>query len=190
MGPRLSSNGVLLESQRDPDFTERLVSSPPGEKILSCIQCGTCSSTCPLSHYMDYTPRRLIYLAREGFKDLVLRSRTPWICASCFNCVVQCPAVIDISGVMHLIRRTALAEGTYPRDEIIPALSRSFYEEVVRHGRINEARVALGAKGIGGALGMMGLGLKLWRKGRVKLSAERMRDPSELRDMLREVSGE
>ncbi len=180
---------VLSESQRDRGFVESLVSSPEGEKIFQCIQCGTCSSTCPLSGFMDYTPRRIIYLAREGFKDIVLRSRAPWICASCFNCVAQCPVGIDISGVMHLLRRLALAEGIHPRDELMPALSKSFYEEVLKHGRINEARVALAAKGLGGALGMLGLGLKLWRKGRMSLSAERIRDPSEIRKMVEEVGG-
>jgi len=187
-GLLLSIVGFLSEKQRDRRFMEQLLSSPEGSKILECIQCGTCSSTCPLSHYMDLTPRRLIYLAREGFKDLVLRSRTLWICASCFNCVALCPAGIDISGVMHVLRRLALAEGTYLRDEIIPALSKSFYDEVFRHGKVNEAKVALAAKGLRGTLSMMGLGLKLWRKGRMSLSAEKTRSPSEIREMLREVA--
>lgn len=34
-----------------------------GEKIFSCLQCGTCGTAWLVSVYMDYTPRRLIRMA-------------------------------------------------------------------------------------------------------------------------------
>ena len=34
-----------------------LAALPEGERILSCIQCGTCSGTCPYGEHMEFTPR-------------------------------------------------------------------------------------------------------------------------------------
>jgi ABC-type lipoprotein release transport system permease subunit len=57
---------IKYEAERDRDFAQWVISQTGGENLRHCIQCGVCSATCPLSLYMDYTPRRLINLAREG----------------------------------------------------------------------------------------------------------------------------
>jgi len=177
---------VKFESEVDRSFTEEILSEPGGEAILKCIQCGTCSSTCPLSHFMDYTPRQIIYMVREGFKKEVLSSRTLWICASCFSCVVQCPSGIKIADVMHIIKRKAMAEGVYPKDEFLPKLYKSFYESVKASGRINETNVVRKAS-LGKALGMLGLGLKLRGKGRLSLAEESVKDVSQVRKLIEEA---
>lgn len=56
---------LKYEADVDKDFGRWVAEAIGGEKIQHCIQCGTCSSSCPLSFYMDYPPRQLIYLARE-----------------------------------------------------------------------------------------------------------------------------
>jgi len=43
--------------ERDLTFVDHLMSG--GRLIRRCIQCGTCSSSCPTAYAMDYTPRRL-----------------------------------------------------------------------------------------------------------------------------------
>jgi len=65
---------IKFESELDLNFGERVADKAYGQKLLSCIQCGTCSATCPLAHYMDYTPRKIIAMTREGFKEEVPRS--------------------------------------------------------------------------------------------------------------------
>src|SRR5512138_2064641 len=69
---------IKYESELDAGFGEKIARAAYGEKLFSCIQCGTCSATCPVSHYMDYTPRRIIAMVREGFRDEVLNSVTIW----------------------------------------------------------------------------------------------------------------
>ena len=59
---------IKYESELDPTFSDRIATLAYGEKMFSCIQCGTCSGTCPVSHYMDFTPRRIIAMVREGFR--------------------------------------------------------------------------------------------------------------------------
>ena len=45
---------IKFEAELDHDFGEHIAEKAYGQKLLGCIQCGTCSATCPLSHYMDY----------------------------------------------------------------------------------------------------------------------------------------
>ena len=74
-----------------------------GRTFAIALQCGLCSGNCPLSLYMDYTPRRLMHLSREGFKDEVLRSNSIWLCTTCYNCMVQCPKGINITHLMYAL---------------------------------------------------------------------------------------
>ncbi|MBN1868141.1 4Fe-4S dicluster domain-containing protein [Candidatus Sumerlaeota bacterium] len=133
---------IRYDSERSSQFTKEVVSRPGGEMIQACIQCGTCSGVCPLSNYMDRTPRQIIYLAREGFGDEVLHSRTIWMCTSCYACSVECPRGIKITDAMYALKRMAIERGTYPRRFPIPVLARTFFAMVRRNGRTNESQLA------------------------------------------------
>ena len=58
----------------DHTFAERV--APDREKLLTCIQCGTCTASCPTAYAMDYTPRQLWRLIQLGLKEEVLRSNS------------------------------------------------------------------------------------------------------------------
>jgi quinone-modifying oxidoreductase, subunit QmoC len=131
---------VKYEAELDHTFSERL--GPAfGEQVLSCIQCGTCSATCPLSHYMDYSPRRIIAMVREGFRDELLNSYTIWLCASCYACTVECPREIKITDLMYALKREAMRTGAHPKRFTIPVFTGSFFRQVQRYGRQNESRL-------------------------------------------------
>ena len=99
-GGQSSAETLMMEIQRtikyDADrvkgFGREVMSVPGCEQLESCIQCGTCSGVCPLSIYMDYTPRQVMALTRGDFKNEVLKSHTIWLCASCYACTVGMPA--------------------------------------------------------------------------------------------------
>nr|NIV13225.1 4Fe-4S dicluster domain-containing protein [Fodinibius sp.] len=114
-----------------------------GENLKSCIQCGMCSATCPLSIYMDYPPRRIIAMVRAGFKDEVLASNTIWFCASCYSCSVHCPENIKITDIMYSLKRMAIEEKRYPRGFPVPVLAKSFFTMVKKKGRSSELRLVL-----------------------------------------------
>jgi heterodisulfide reductase subunit C len=160
---------IRYEADRDPGFPARVMAKPGGEKLMQCIQCGTCSGVCPLSNYMDHTPRQIIYLAREGFRDDVLASRTVWLCSSCYACTVECPRQIKITDIMYAVKRLAIEEGRYPRHFPIPVLAREFFNMVRAKGRTNETRLALRLFLKTSPLQLLGtwkLGLNLMRTGR------------------------
>ena len=181
---------IKFESELDLAFGERVAERAYGQKLLSCIQCGTCSATCPLSHYMDYTPRKIIAMTREGFKDEVLNSLTIWLSASCYSCQVQCPRQIHITDVMYALKREAIARGFYPAHHPIPVLARSFYERVFSQGRNTESRLLVTLYLRTNPLVMLReafLGFHLWRKGRLSLKKESIAGRKDLRKMLNAV---
>ena len=73
-----------------------------------CIQCGTCGGSCPSAVEMEHTPRRLFAMLRAGMREDALKSNTPWICVSCYHCVVRCPQNIHIPDVMYTLKTMAV----------------------------------------------------------------------------------
>jgi len=98
------------------DFIQEISAMPGGEKINLCIQCGTCSASCPNANKMDYTPRELIAMARAGMRDEVLSSNTMWLCLSCYMCTVRCPRGIVPTYIMHALEHLSMRHyRTHPR---------------------------------------------------------------------------
>ena len=175
---------IAYESELDPHFGEHIAVKAYGEKLFSCIQCGTCSGTCPVSHYMDHTPRRIIAMIREGFRDEVLHCFTIWLCASCYACTVDCPREIKITDVMYALKQEAIARGVYPKRFPIPVLAREFFRGVQSCGRSNELplmiRLLLKTNPQN-----VSIGLRLWWTGRLSLRQERTRQRDTVRTLLR-----
>ena len=96
---------VVSESMLNLDFLDEIYALPGGQEIKKCIQCGSCSGSCPVSHMMDYAPRKIFSLICSGFRDEVLGSNTIWLCSSCYSCTVRCPAGIKFTDVMYELKR-------------------------------------------------------------------------------------
>jgi len=185
--PQKISRRIKFESELDLSFGESVAERAYGENLLSCIQCGTCSATCPVSPYMDYTPRRIIAMIREGFRDEVLNSRTIWLCASCYSCTVDCPREIKITDVMYALKQEAIAQGKFPRRFPIPILAREFFRGVERSGRNSEGPLMIRFYLKTNPFAMLKNALmawRLWRRGRLSLTEEKIRQPETIRTLL------
>ena len=75
------------------------------EMLQTCIQCGSCSASCPAVGLMDVTPRHLWQLIRWGLQDEALATRAFWVCTQCYACTVRCPRGIITSENMRLLRK-------------------------------------------------------------------------------------
>ena len=178
---------IRYEGELDRSLYYYMLSLPEGERIIRCIQCGTCSGVCPLSIYMDFTPRKLIALVREGFSMDVLSSFTIWLCSSCYACTVSCPQEIKITEIMYALKRKAIEEGVYPRRFPVPVLAREFFQMVLRNGRSSESLLVLNLilkTNISKALSYVPLGLKLLKTRRLSLKKERTPGASEVKAIL------
>jgi heterodisulfide reductase subunit D len=98
----------LATVERDVEFGEKV--TPDLEVLRTCIQCGTCSASCPTAYAMDYTPRQLWKLIQLGLRDEVVNSRTFWLCTTCKACTVRCPRGIDLTQTMLMLKEYAVRE--------------------------------------------------------------------------------
>jgi len=171
-------------------FLEELRYVPEWEKVKACLQCGTCTASCPTSWAMDYKPREIVGLFRAGMLDRVLRSNTIWMCASCYHCVVRCPSGIKLPDIMYILRSIGIKHGLFRRGETFPVLARAFAGVVDRYGRVAEsellARFYLGTNPLGLAK-QIPLGLRLLRRGRMLLLPKRIRQRRDLDKIMAEL---
>jgi heterodisulfide reductase subunit D len=99
----------LATTERDVEFGVAV--TPDFDVLRSCMQCGTCSASCPTAYAMDYTPRQLWKLVQLGLKDEVVTSQTFWLCTTCKACTVRCPRGIDLTQTMLMLKEYAVREG-------------------------------------------------------------------------------
>ncbi len=118
------------------DFIQEISSMPGGEKINLCIQCGTCSASCPNANKMDYTPREIIAMARAGMREEVLSSNSMWLCLSCYMCTVRCPRGIVPTHIMHALEHLAMRHHMSTKRTRTPTLYRVFSDTVYAAGHI------------------------------------------------------
>lgn len=89
-----------------------------GNDINICMQCGTCSGTCPwgrLEEKSDFNIRQMIYMGRmglEGFEtDDIL-----YACTTCNHCVTRCPRGVKIIDVVRAMRSVTAETGGIPKN--------------------------------------------------------------------------
>jgi len=126
-------------SSLDSDFMHEVANTPRGRGILSCIQCGRCSSSCPVARLVsEHNPRRLMEMIILGLRSEVLPTQLPWYCLSCFTCLDRCPQGGDVGEAMFAIRNLAVREGNLPEGIVIQGRS------LIDTGRVvNPTRMAL-----------------------------------------------
>ena len=182
---------IKFEADRDPEFARWISHTVGGERIRHCLQCGLCSASCPLSLYMDYTPRRLMHLSREGFKEEVLSSSSIWLCTACYACMVECPKKINITHLMYALKERAIEERFYPKRFPIPVMAQQFCRMVRGSGRITESWLILRVflrTAIWRLLGMSSLGWKLFVAGRMPTKKEKIERQHEIAVLLDSVA--
>ena len=111
---------------------QRLFQTDAGQHIQKCIQCGTCSGSCPLTDVMDHGPRELFAMIRDGLMREALEANTPWYCVSCYQCTVRCPRKIPVTDIFYTLKQMAMQNGLYARRHKMPDLYRAFCREAGR----------------------------------------------------------
>lgn len=116
-------------------FLEEVSARTAGvSRLEMCIQCGTCGGSCPSADDMDHTPRMLFAMIRAGMKEEALRSNTPWMCVSCYHCVVRCPQGVHIADVMYTLKSMSEDAKSY-RDTTPPGFASVFVGQIETFGR-------------------------------------------------------
>ncbi len=175
------------EAELRAAFWEQVKSIPRGEKIQNCIQCGTCTGSCPVSYMMDITPREIVALFRAGHLEDILHSRTIWICASCYQCRVRCPSGILVTDMMYALKRLAMNMKIYPPKFPVHALSEAFISNIYKYGRNFE--MGLGIKYLlktdpKKLVANASWGLAMIRRGRLSVRPQSIKKVNEIRAII------
>ncbi|MHA1672183.1 MAG: CoB--CoM heterodisulfide reductase subunit C [Promethearchaeota archaeon] len=100
---------MLIESSAnrwetlDPDYFKECARR---SNILSCIQCGTCSASCPSGHFTALRTRTIVKRCIQG--DLsVLIDPDIWLCTTCYTCYERCPRDVRPTDVIIELRNYA-----------------------------------------------------------------------------------
>jgi heterodisulfide reductase subunit C len=101
---------VVKLEELDTGFSEAVLKAG-GEKINQCIQCGTCTASCPSGRRTAFRTRQLIRRAVLGLKEPVLSDKDLWLCTTCYTCLERCPRGVDPTDVILAMRTMAVQSG-------------------------------------------------------------------------------
>jgi heterodisulfide reductase subunit C len=140
---------------------------------------------------MEYGPRRLLQMMRLGLTEKVLSSPDVWFCVSCYSCTARCPQGIEVADVMSALRNMSIAYGLAKDKEA--TFSQVFLGILQRYGRMFEPEVLLrfyaAQANLAGILKQAGLGLTMFRKGKIGLRPDRIENPAELKEIAAKIMG-
>ena len=105
--------------------------------VQACIQCGTCTASCPNAFAMDFTPRHLWRLVLMDRAEAIFGSKTFILCSSCYCCTLRCPRGLPLTEAMGRLKQYATRAGLGGLRSSTLFYS-EFMESVRRHGRVNE----------------------------------------------------
>ena len=159
-----------------------------GAEVLTCIQCGTCSASCPTAHLMDPSIRMLVKLCLEGKKEEALHNDTLWLCTSCLLCTVRCPRSIRPKAVVSALKDIAEREGIKSKDASYEEL---FLRQIRDYGRISELPLTGEFLLVfpQGAVQSMQMGLELLPRGKIGLDIEKIKGRDEVKRIVEELRG-
>ena len=173
-----------------PTFLEEIIADTPGgERIVHCLQCGSCGGSCPSGGDMEYTPRTLIALINAGERTKALSANTMWACVSCYFCTTRCPQNIPITDIMYALKRMSIAERMYKNTDA-PALAKTFTDFVDKYGRSFEFGLATGYHLLHRPLSIMkmgAMGVQMFARGRMALLPTKIRQIGQLQAIIKKA---
>jgi len=117
---------LSIQKSRDVDFIRR-VEEASEQNVSKCYQCGNCIASCAYTFVYDYPVNQIMRFIQLGQKDVVLKSRSIWLCGSCQACTTRCPVELDVARIMETLRIMSRREGAVSEPDI-----RTFYDEFLR----------------------------------------------------------
>lgn len=77
--------------------------------LIKCMDCGLCSSSCHSGRKASMSVRKIVRLARLGYKGL-LDMKELWMCTTCYACYDRCPRKVNTVDVIIKLRNKVFEE--------------------------------------------------------------------------------
>ena len=111
------------------------------KKLGTCVQCGTCSSSCPTYFAMDTPPRKLWRMVSLGMKEEISKLSAFWLCTACNSCTVRCPRGIEVGESMRQVREWVIRDNLQETPEALDRLKEMVIKSHNMMGDDNETRL-------------------------------------------------
>ena len=95
-------------------FDENVAGTEIGDKVRSCLQCGTCTASCPVTGLSGVGPREIVRKVLIGEAEDILRPEVIYYCSACYSCAVRCPMGIRLTELVNLLRDVMVERGEGP----------------------------------------------------------------------------
>jgi len=109
-------------------------------KTYDCLECGKCSSICPISRYNPaYSPRVIVENALLGFEDDLVHNRELFSCLTCGACELRCASDVDYPLFIQKMRALASnigEEGECAHSGTLHSLIRLMSKPTVKQKRL------------------------------------------------------
>jgi heterodisulfide reductase subunit C len=122
--------------------------------------------------------------------ERIMRSRTIWICASCYACTTRCPAGIKITDTIYALKRTAMEKNIKTVAPQVQRLARIFTRILMRYGRLHEGSLIAEYYTRTNPLklfGILPLGRKMLRTKRIGILPHRIKGHAALARIIRKA---
>jgi heterodisulfide reductase subunit C len=121
-------------------------------------------------------------MVQFGDAERLLSSPDIWICASCETCGTRCPNEIDVARVMDALRQMAIAQGAAIAEPDAVKFHKLFLFLIQNVGRMHEAALmGVYLTWTWGILDYVGVGSKMFLKGKVPLLPHRIKGRGEVK---------
>lgn len=94
-------------------------------RVLTCIQCGKCTGSCPEA---GKTPFNIRMTVRKNQFQSQIEDFIPWYCTSCGACTIRCPRDVKPSEVVIELRSILVEDGQIS-NQIQKALENTFVQK-------------------------------------------------------------
>lgn len=177
------NNNFITSDERSEKFLSKL--KDRDIDVAACFQCGRCSSGCPIGEFFDLTVMEVVRLAAYGQEERLMNCKTIWLCAACETCATRCPNAIEIAGLMDVVRELALRKGVPPSEPKVARFHNSFLDSIEKWGRTYEIGMIANYKiKTGDLFSDMGLGMRMFTKGKLKLVPHSIDGKSEIKKLF------
>jgi Fe-S oxidoreductase len=112
---------IKKKASKESDITADSLQEDIGETFMSCMQCGTCTTVCPINNVSSYNPRQILRAVSTDAATMEEVDHNAWNCMTCNACGATCPRGIDIVDMTRAIRAKNIRSGQTP-DYLMPPL--------------------------------------------------------------------
>lgn len=162
------------------------VNKKTNQDLNLCYQCQKCTATCPVSNFMDIKPDVMVRKVILGEEEDVLGSKTIWICTGCETCGSRCPNLISVGKINEFMRERVYKRGLKPAVKPAMDIHIAFLNSIKRFGIVNEATMLAEFKlRTKDFFSDIGLGLKMFLKGKIPLKIHKIKALDEIRKIMR-----